>query len=208
MKITVFGSTGKVGRLVVTDALKRGHEVVAFIHNSSPFNDQANLKIIKGDIYDPETVNKAVAGSQAVISALGSWGTPGKDILTSGMRNIIPAMKTNNVGRIVSLTGGGANAPDDELTAVDKMMHSIMDLLAHKVLVDGEEHIRLLKDSQLSWTVIRSPIMNELGNSSKYNLTVKRPSSFATINRHSVVQAMVDLAESDNYSQQAPYITR
>lgn len=42
------------------------------------------------------------------MSALGSWGTESKDILSSVIVNIIKAMKAEKVSRIISLTGTDA----------------------------------------------------------------------------------------------------
>ena len=33
MKVTVFGATGAIGRLVVDDLLEAGHDVVAYVRN-------------------------------------------------------------------------------------------------------------------------------------------------------------------------------
>jgi putative NADH-flavin reductase len=63
----------------------------------SSFENNPNLEIAKGDIYNTTYINSAMEGVDAVVSALGSWGTPKKDILTAGMRNIIPAMQKNKV---------------------------------------------------------------------------------------------------------------
>jgi putative NADH-flavin reductase len=109
MKITVFGANGNVGRLVVENALHQGHEVIAFIHGDNPFKASDKLSVIKGDIYNQKDVEKALNGSQAVISTLGSWGTPNKNILSAGMKNIIPKMQDAGINRIISLTGAGCN---------------------------------------------------------------------------------------------------
>jgi putative NADH-flavin reductase len=208
MQLTVFGANGKVGSLVVAEALQRGYIVIAFVHSKSNFDNHHNLKILQGDIYDTASVGNAIKGSQTVISALGSWGTPKKDVLTVGMRHTIPIMKKNKITRLVSLTGSGANAPGDHLSLVDKTLHGLMDLVAHKILEDSEEHIRLLGKSNLDWTVVRSPVMNQKGQPKFYKLGNKRPPAWATINRHAVAQAMVDLVESGDYRQQSPFITR
>lgn len=208
MKITVFGANGRVGSLIVKRALMQGHEIVAFVHSTSTFAGHENLQVLKGDVYDKHAVAKAIDGTQAVISALGSWGTPKKDILTEGMRNIIPAMQTSGISRIISLTGAGANAPGDKLTVAERVTHRLMELAALKVLKDAEMHIRLLSESDLNWTVVRSPIMNNRGNSACYKLVTARPPAWAMINRQSVASEMLDLATTDSFAQSSPFIIR
>lgn len=207
MQITVFGANGKVGRLVVGELLARHHQVVAVVHSKSPFTDDSNLRVVKGDVYLPRQVAEAVAGSQAVISTLGSWGTPGKDVLSVGMANIIPAMQANGIRRIVSLTGSGAFAAGDDISSLDSATHTLMDLAAGKVLRDGEQHIRLLQASGLDWTVLRSPVMTN-GSVTAYRLQPGRPLPWATISRYTVAHAMADQFADASFLYQAPFIVR
>jgi len=208
MQITVFGATGKVGQLVVAEALSRGHSVVAFVHSSSALPKDKRLRIVTGDVYNPEAVNEAVKGADAVISALGSWGTPNKDILKKGMQNIIPAMKNNKVPRIVSLTGHGANAPGDKFELLHTVSRWMLVVLAPRILHDGEDHIEQLAASKLDWTVIRSSLMEERGNPNKFTLTLKRPLPLAMIHRKAVATCLVDLAENKAFNKQSPFILR
>lgn len=182
MRITVFGASGNVGRLLVTQALWRGYYVNAFVHGSSNLEKNNNLQIITGDVYDPESVLQATKNVDAVISALGSWGTPKKDILSAGMRNIIPAMQSNGIKRIVSLTGADARASNDTLTPIHRFSHALLGIAAGKILMDGETHIELLEQSGLDWTVIRSPIMNERGDVSRFRLGNARPAPCLPLN--------------------------
>lgn len=75
MQITIFGASGKTGRLVVQQALSRGYQVVAYVRDATKLSfTDANLKIIQGQLDDLDMVKQAVAGSQAVLSALGPIG--------------------------------------------------------------------------------------------------------------------------------------
>lgn len=209
MRITVFGAGGKVGRLVVKGALDAGHDVTAFAHHDPKFAKDPRLTVVRGDIHDPEDVVKAVKGADAVISALGSWGTETKDIVSAGTANIIPAMEAAGAGRVISLTGADARAEGDRLSLMHRLTHAAIQVTPpRKILADGERHIRLLERSGLDWTVIRSPIMNERGDRGSFRLGTGRPAPWATVNRHSVALAMLHLLDTDKYSRQAPFITR
>lgn len=207
MKLLVFGANGRVGSLAVEKALAKGHYVIAFVHGESRFKDHPNLEIFKGDIYDRSSVEAAVVKAEIVVSALGSWGTPKKNVLTVAMQHSIPAMENRGIKRIVSLTGHDARAKGDTLYPLHKLTHTMLKLVAPKILIDGEAHIRLLENSSLSWTVLRSPIMNEQGRQ-KYCLGSNRPEAWHTINRHAVARAMVDQISATNFIRSAPYLTR
>ena len=208
MQITVFGANGKVGNLIVSNALQNGIKVKAFVHGKSQLGVSKDLNVISGDIYNINDVENAISGSDAVISALGSWGTPKKDILTMGMKNIIPCMQKYGVKRIVSLTGTDASVKGESYDIFGKFIKALLKLFANKILQDGEHHIQLLIDSELEWTVVRSPVMNEVGLKSKFVLTKSKPMLWETINRKSVAISMVELIRSDDFIKQAPFIRR
>lgn len=205
MRITVFGASGKVGRLVVARALERHHQVTAFVHSHSPFEPHPQLTIIQGDVHDAAAVRKALTQSEAVISTLGSWHTPSKDIVSSAMRAIIPVLQAGPHKRIVSLTGGGAYAPGDRKTLVYRLGHALFSVVAGKIIRDGEEHIRLLAASSLDWTVLRAPVMTNQHLSS-YTLSLRAPAPWQLIPRKAVARALLDQVEGPAYNQRAPYI--
>ncbi|MDQ2973192.1 MAG: NAD(P)H-binding protein [bacterium] len=207
MKIIIFGSNGKVGSIVVQKALDAGHYVTAFVHGAANFTEHSNLKIVKGDIYDPASVKSAFEGSEVIISALGSWGTPKKDILSTAMSNIVPAMKNFGIKRIISLTGHDARWSKDSVGIINRLTRPMLALVVPKILHDGERHIELLSKSGLDWTVLRSPVMNEKG-AGLYKLTGKRPFPWQTINRHAVAQALIDQVEGTENLNEAPFLTR
>lgn len=208
MKVTVFGANGKVGQLVVNHALQNNFKVVGFAHNSSGLTSNENLKYVNGDVYNLSDVDQAIKGSEVVISALGSWGTSNKDILSEGMKNIIPTMEKYGINRIISLTGADAGINSDIDSPISKLTKIIFKLIAKKILIDGQNHIELLAKSKLDWTVIRSPVMNNKGNESNYELNLSKPLPWSTINRNSVAHSMVKLAINDDFINSAPYIRR
>lgn len=206
-KVTVFGANGKVGSLVVQGLLERGHEVVAFVHHNNGLMESAQLKIVEGDIHDVAAVELAIGRADAVISALGSWHTPTKDILRSGMTSIIPAMQRRGIKRIITLTGAESRADGDGLSFVHRLAHLGAAVIAGKILLDGEVHIKQLQKSDLDWTVVRSPIMNGTG-SSHYSLSENRPYPWTTVNRQAVADALIQQLNDSHYFQKAPFITR
>jgi putative NADH-flavin reductase len=207
-QVTVFGANGRVGRRVVAELVNRGYSVVAFVHGDSHFVETPQLKVFRGDIYTPDAVERALTGSSIVISALGSWGTPKKDILAVGMGHIIPAMRQHGISRIVSLTGADARAPGDSLGFIHKLTHLILVRAMPRILADGERHIELLEQSGLDWTVVRSPIMvKRHPRHDRHALGTKRPLPWQVIPYQLVALAIVDAAQGPTWIQEAPFIT-
>jgi putative NADH-flavin reductase len=72
MKLLIFGATGGTGRALVEQSLAQGHEVTAFVRNPAKFKaTHQNLRVAQGDILCYDTVERAVGGQDAVLSALG-----------------------------------------------------------------------------------------------------------------------------------------
>ncbi len=69
MKIFLHGATGRTGKHIITEALKRGHKIVAIARNPQKLKDYI-IEIIQGTPYDFATVEKAITGCEAVINTL------------------------------------------------------------------------------------------------------------------------------------------
>jgi putative NADH-flavin reductase len=206
-QVTVFGASGRVGRLVVAELLARGYKVVAVVHRKNRLRPRPGLRIATGDIYDADAVDEALAGSQIVVSCLSSWGTVSKDILTVGTRHIIAAMKRREISRIVSLTGADARAAGDTLSLIHRLTHSVLRVIVPRILGDGEQHISLLEHSQLDWTVLRSPIMTKRTLRRPVHVSDRRPLPWQRVSRRAVALAMVALVQSGAQVCHAPYIS-
>lgn len=73
MKLLVFGATGGTGKELVRQALQQGHVVTAFARDPGKIKlAHANLRVVRGDILQADSVEAAVAGQEAVLSALGT----------------------------------------------------------------------------------------------------------------------------------------
>lgn len=97
MDLLIFGATGRTGRALVAQALARGHVVTAFARNPSKVRvTHSDLRVAKGDILDYTSVEAAIKGQHAVLSALGV-GLRWKTIL-------VVAILCQLVGKVVVLS--------------------------------------------------------------------------------------------------------
>jgi putative NADH-flavin reductase len=72
MNLLILGATGGTGRALLEQALEQGHIVTAFARNPSKVRaTHQNLRVVKGDILDYSSVEAALRGQDAVLSALG-----------------------------------------------------------------------------------------------------------------------------------------
>ena len=72
MRVTVLGASGRTGRALVSQALEAGYEVVAFARDRSKLGiEHERLTVIEGDATDVASLERSVAGADAVLSGLG-----------------------------------------------------------------------------------------------------------------------------------------
>ena len=73
MKLLIFGGTGRTGRALVEQALEQGHVVTVFARDPAKLGmAHENLRVMKGDIADYNSVETAIKEQDAVLSALGT----------------------------------------------------------------------------------------------------------------------------------------
>jgi hypothetical protein len=75
--------------------------------------DNRVLEKLNGDALDPDTIQRALVGSDAVIQILGAPSTPkqilsGTRLLSAATRVLVDAMEVNAVKRLICVTGRGA----------------------------------------------------------------------------------------------------
>lgn len=205
MKVIVFGASGRVGKLVVDELLKRGYPTTAVVFSKDNMEFPGGVRVLQLDVHDDLLVREAVKGHDIVISCLGSWGTKTKDVLSAGMQSIVPAMKHWRIKRIISLTGADARYAEDQPPLASRLARPVLKIITPKILADGEKHLSLLTASPLQWTVIRSPIMKD-GEVVAYKLNNHGCKPWESITRVSVVKAIVDEIENDQHIRQAPIL--
>ena len=93
MRVTVLGATGATGRLLVAQALDRGHEVDAIVRDPgrAALPASPRLTLHQGDARDAASVAAAVTPSSVVLSALGIASKKDAGTLTAGARAVVAA---------------------------------------------------------------------------------------------------------------------
>jgi len=77
MKVLVLGATGGTGREIVRELKDRGHAPVALVRSPDKAQE-LGVPLVTGDARDPKVLDAALAGCDAVISALGTPVSPSR----------------------------------------------------------------------------------------------------------------------------------
>ena len=154
MKLVIFGATGTVGRQVVQQALEQGHTVTAFARNLAKLDIQhPQLSLAQGDVMDPQAVEQALSGQDAVVCVLGSGQQLTSTIRSEGTRQIIQAMEKVGVRRLICQSTLGAG---DSWGNLDFYWKYIMfGFILRKVFADHQRQETLVRNSHLDWTIVR-----------------------------------------------------
>ncbi|MDT4915257.1 MAG: hypothetical protein QOC66_4385 [Pseudonocardiales bacterium] len=112
--ILVVGGTGRLGRQLVTDLLARGDKVRVLTRDGSRA-DEPGAEVVIGDLRDPASLGRAVAGCTAVVSAahglLGGRGAGPEQVDRDGTVNLVRAAVEAGVEHLVLVSMHGAS-PD------------------------------------------------------------------------------------------------
>jgi uncharacterized protein YbjT (DUF2867 family) len=207
-KILVLGATGGTGRWIVSQALARGHEVVALVRSLEKARDLKGAKLVVGDARDARSLREALKGVDAVVSALGTPASPFREVtlLSEVTRTLVDAMKAEGVSRLVAITGMGAGDSRGHGGFVfDKL---IFPLLLRKVYVVKDRQEAIVRESGLDWVLVRPMILNDKpGGGAVRALTDLSEVHGGTISRQDVASFVLDQVSDDRWLRQAPLIT-
>src|SRR3569833_751758 len=158
-KILVLGATGGTGRLIVSQALARGHLVTALVRPPEKASDLKGAKLVVGDARDEKALREALKGQDAVVSALGTPASPFHEVtlLSTSTRALVDAMKLEHVSRLVCITGIGAgDSAGHGGFLFDRL---IFPLLLKKVYADKNRQEAIVRASGLDWFLVRPVVL-------------------------------------------------
>ena len=152
MKAFLTGSTGYVGRQIVRDLVKAGHNVRALIRPGSepklPSEVRDKIEIAHGDTTDPSTLRGKLDGCAAVINLPGLLrefprkGITFQKVHFEGTKNLAEEAKRAGVKRFVQMSALGVRAGSTTGYQKTKWL--------------AEEYLRA---SGLDWTIFRPSVI-------------------------------------------------
>jgi uncharacterized protein YbjT (DUF2867 family) len=109
--VLVIGATGKQGGAVVDVLLNRGHDVTAYVRSSESVPalalSDAGVRLVVGDLADPEALAGAAKGVDAVFGLSVPFGSGGKDEEVAQGRLLVDVAARNGTHLVYSSVRGG-----------------------------------------------------------------------------------------------------
>jgi uncharacterized protein YbjT (DUF2867 family) len=159
MKILVLGATGGTGRLIVSDAVAKGHSVVALVRSAARA-DLPGAELIEGAATSERILGRALDGCDAVVSALGTgMGFRKVSLLTEATRALVPVMTRSGVRRLVCVSALGVGDSRGHGGFVfDRLFQP---LLLSQAYQDKERQEATIRSSSLDWVIVRPCMLTD-----------------------------------------------
>jgi putative NADH-flavin reductase len=208
MKITVFGAAGRTGQHVIRKALAAGHNVTAYVHHASRLDiTDERLTVVEGDIREDDKVSKVIKDMDAVISVLGPSSNQQEYVISQGMANILGAMKTHQVKRLIVSVGAGVGDPQDTPGMLDRVMNLLLKLTARHVYEDMRRVAERVRNSDRAWTLVRVPMLTDAPGTGDLRVGYLGKGVGARLSREDMATFMVKQLDDETYLHRAPVIS-
>ncbi|MFQ6613752.1 MAG: NAD(P)-dependent oxidoreductase [Fidelibacterota bacterium] len=153
MRIAIIGASRGIGNQLLRLALEAGHEVTAFSrHPEKSSVEHEHLRVIAGDILDPDSVAAVTKGQDGVCVCIGippTWKPV--TVFSEGIRNVLASIRKNT--KLAVITGIGAG--DSRGHGGFLYDHLVLPLLLKTIYQDKNRVEELLQQSSSNWLIVR-----------------------------------------------------
>ncbi|WP_188197657.1 NAD(P)-dependent oxidoreductase [Nonomuraea sp. SYSU D8015] len=199
MRLVVFGATGGTGLELVRQGLDLAHEITAVVRRASrlPADLRTRVDVVEADVMNPDAIAPAVEGRDAVLSAMGTRERGPTTVHSASVAAIIEAMKRVRVRRVLTVGASGmvTDAGDGPLTRYVLKPLIVQRLFRH-AYADLAASERLLRSSDLDWTIVRPSRLTDAGRTNRYrtarDLNIR---GGLTTTRADLAECMLDLID-------------
>ena len=206
MKVLIIGATGATGQILMREALAQGFEVTALARNPSAVaSEDHRLRVVEGNALEASSLEAAVAGQDAVLSALGTRSSRPTTLFSESTHNLIGAMTKHGVSRLVCITGIGVGDSKGHVGFLYDRI--IRPFVVKNVYEDKERQEEEIKHSDLEWVIVRPAQLTDEPARGEYSVFLKGSYKAKTISRADVAAFMVAQLTDDTYVHKTPVIS-
>lgn len=202
MKVTVLGATGRTGAPLVERLRAGGHVVTAVVRD--PSRAPEGVRAVIGDVRDRQVLAQALAGADAVVSALGLRGRD-DDLHRALVAQLIPVLREVGVRRYIGVGGAGTDVPGDRKRPRDRVISRVMRPFGGPVVADKAAELAAWRDSDLDWTVVRPPRLVDGPATSRTEHDAHVSTRSTRMHRADLAAFLVEVLEQGLYVRRAPF---
>lgn len=173
LKIVIFGATGRTGIHCVRKALEQGHAVVAIARDPAAIViKHPLLNVVQGDVLHPGSFINALQDVDAVISCIGVKKLEPTILFSQGITNIIDGMQQHTIKRIICQSAAGIEISPLLSPFYKFLVKYILQRILKHVYVDTRRMEKILKESRVTWTIVRPPRLLNKPGTGKYRFAI------------------------------------
>jgi uncharacterized protein YbjT (DUF2867 family) len=197
VKLTIIGSTGRTGRYLLDEGVRRGHEITAFTRRPEALPEGWPAdRIAVGDALDEAAVRPAVDGADGVIAIVRAASRRGPHVAAEAAAVISTAMAGAGVKRLVMTS---AYASVDTKHQPPPFLRSRL-----KPAYDDLKRVEeVLEGTDLDWTVARLCGLVDRRSVGPVRISTGMFDKAYVLTRSDVAAGLVDLVERDEYAHTA-----
>src|SRR5437899_6897364 len=198
MRALIFGATGGTGRQLVFQALRRGHDVSAFVRTPDRLAIvDPRLRAVQGDVQRVESIRSATPGHDAVLSALGTRSLGPTTLLSDATRDIVAAMQTHGVRRIIWESSLGVGETRGRLGPLYNWL--LIPLLLRHVFADKERQQAIIRATSLEWTIVQPAALTNGPRTGTYRVGTCVGRLFPRVSRADAAHFMIGEVENPRH---------
>ncbi|GAB3177268.1 NAD(P)-dependent oxidoreductase [Telluribacter humicola] len=214
--ITVLGATGRTGIWIAKEALAQGYKVQAIVRKPDAWRVRhENLTVIEGSPSDEQVLRKALAGSDAILSALNisrktdfPWSAlrSPEDLLSSTARKLVRVCQELKVKRLIVTTAWGVAETKKDIPGWFRFLIDNSNIgVPYR---DHERQEEVIEKSGLDWTLVRPVgLTNGTGEQEVKVVLDSTSRPNLTISRRTVALFMLECLAEGRYVKQKPIIS-
>lgn len=205
-RILLLGATGKLGQVLTRMLLEKDFAVLAFVRNPGKLhikNDR--LHIFTGELTKDADLAEALENVDAVISVLGHGFRTPYPIQEKAVMALIPQMEKKHIKRFIAITGANMHVSGDPKSHVATLTEKILGLIDPYRLGDAKKQQQLLEESDLDWTVIRTPVHSDKKGEITYT-GFQQPPVWKTVSREAVCEFIISCIDNTNWNKKSPIV--
>jgi putative NADH-flavin reductase len=201
MIVAVLGASGRTGRPLTEELLRRGHHVVGLVRDPARAPD--GIETVVGSSTDPVALADLVDGCEAVVSALGPSDRE-NDLHTRTAGLLVEALPAR--ARFIGVSGAGIDVPGDRKGGRDKAISFMVRTLGGAMAADKAHEYRIYAESDLDWTLARPPRLKDGPATRRVAHDAHVPGRSSSIRRADLAVFLVDVLEGQWYVREAPFV--
>jgi putative NADH-flavin reductase len=208
MKIAIIGASRGIGAELLKASIEDNHEVTALVRDPTKLNTIIpGLKVIKGNILDPSSVNAAITGQDASCVCIGIPPTRKPvDVFSLGTQNVLNAIDKGSNQKFILVTGIGAG--DSKGHGGFFYDRIINPLLLGNSYADKDRAESIVKASNLEWLIVRPGFLTNGLRTGKYRVIDNLSGVTAgKISRADVADFILKQLASPTYFGKTPLVT-